>query len=137
MNEGKSGRNWREIVTPEWSLAILIHVTVLEMLYVFLLLRPNGETLNTIILNTSAALPLFTFIAVILMEIWEVAWEIIMLVKRLFEKLEHRRLEKARLEGLAEGLSEAQKKHAEWVEWAENGQDKPQPKPPKDPKTDS
>ena len=60
-----------------------------------------------------------------------------MLVKRLFDKLEHRRLEKARLERLAEGLSEAQKKHAKWVEWAENGQDKPQPKPPKDPKTDS
>ena len=136
MNEEKSGRNWREIVTPEWSLAILIHVIVLEMLYVFLLLRPNGETLNTIILNTSAALPLFTFIAVILMEIWEVAWEIIMLVKRLFEKLEHRRLEKARLEGLLEGLSEAEKKHAEWVEWAKNGQDKPQPKPPKAPETD-
>lgn len=137
MTEGKSGRNWREIVTPEWSLAILIHVIVLEILYVFLLLRPNGETLNTIILNTGAALPIFTFIAVILMEIWEVAWEVIMLVKRLFEKLEHRRLEKARLEGLTEGLSEAQKKHAEWVEWAKNGQDKPQPKPPKAPETDS
>jgi len=137
MTEGKSGRNWREIVTPEWSLAILVHVIVLEILYVFLLLRPNGETLNTIILNTSAALPIFTFIAVILMEIWEVAWEVIMLVKRLFEKLEHRRLEKARLEGLTEGLSEAQKKHAEWVEWAKNGQDKPQPKPPKAPETDS
>lgn len=136
MTEGKSGKNWREIVTPEWSLAILVHVIVLEILYVFLLLRPNGETLNTIILNTSAALPIFTFVAVILMEIWEVAWEVIMLVKRLFEKLEHRRLEKARLEGLAEGLSEAQKKHAEWVEWAKNGQDKPQPKPPETPKTD-
>ena len=136
MTEGKSGRNWREIVTPEWSIAILIHVIVLEILYVFFLLRPNGETLNTIILNTSAALPIFTFIAVILMEIWEVAWEVIMLVKRLFEKHEHRRLEKARLEGLAEGLSEAQKKHAEWVEWAKNGQDKPQPKPPKAPETD-
>ncbi len=60
-----------------------------------------------------------------------------MLVKRLFEKLEHRRLEKARLEGLTEGLSEAQKKHAEWVEWAKNGQDKPQPEPPKAPETDS
>ena len=60
-----------------------------------------------------------------------------MLVKRLFEKLEHRRLEKARLEGLAEGLSEAQKKHAAWVEWAKNGQDKPQPKPPKPPETNS
>ena len=70
------------------------------------------------------------------MEMWEVAWEIIMLVKRLFEKLEYRRLEKARLKGLAEGLSEAQKKHAEWVEWAKNGQDKPQPKPPKAPETD-
>ena len=137
MTEGKSGKNWREIVTPEWSLAILVHVIVLEILYVFLLLRPNGETLNTIILNTSAALPIFTFVAVILMEIWEVAWEVIMLVKRLFEKLEHRRLEKARLEGLAEGLSEAQKKHAEWVEWAKNGQDKPQPKPPEAPETDS
>ena len=136
MTEGKLGKNWREIVTPEWSLAILVHVIVLEILYVFLLLRPNGETLNTIILNTSAALPIFTFVAVILMEIWEVAWEVIMLVKRLFEKLEHRRLEKARLEGLAEGLSEAQKKHAEWVEWAKNGQDKPQPKPPEAPKTD-
>ena len=135
MTEGKSGKNWREIVTPEWSLAILVHVIVLEILYVFFLLRPNGETLNTIILNTSAALPIFTFVAVILMEIWEVAWEVIMLVKRLFEKLEHRRLEKARLEGLAEGLSEAQKKHAEWVEWAKNGQDKPQPKPPKAPET--
>ena len=137
MNEGKSGRNWREIVTPGWSLAILIHVIVLEILYVFLILRPNGETLNTIILNTSAALPIFTFIAVILMEMWEVAWEVIMLVKILFEKLEYRRLEKARLKGLAEGLSEAQKKHAEWVEWAKNGQDKPQPKPPKAPETDS
>ena len=137
MTEGKSGRNWREIVTPEWSLAILIHVIVLELLYVFLLLRPNGETLNTIILNTSAALPIFTFIAVILMEIWEAAWEVIMLVKRLFEKHEHRKLEKARLEGLTKGLSEAQKKHAEWVEWAKNGQDKPQPKPPKAPETDS
>ena len=136
MAEGKSGKNWREIVTPEWSLAILVHVIVLEILYVFLLLRPNGETLNTIILNTSAALPIFTFVAVILMEIWEAAWEVIMLVKRLFEKLEHRRLEKARLEGLAEGLSEAEKKHAEWVEWAKNGQDKPQPKPPKAPETD-
>ena len=88
-------------------------------------------------INTSAALPLFTFIAVILMEMWEVAWEVIMLVKRLFEKLEYRRLEKARLKGLAEGLSEAQKKHAEWVEWAKNGQDKPQPKPPKVPETNS
>ncbi len=141
MTEGKSGRNWREIVTPEWSLAILIHVIVLQILYIFLILRPNGETLNTIILNTSTALPIFTFIAVILMEIWEVAWEVIMLAKILFEKLEYRRLEKARLkglaEGLAEGLSEAQKKHAEWVEWAKNGQDKPQPKPPKAPETDS
>ena len=87
-------------------------------------------------INASAALPIFTFVAVILMEIWEVAWEVIMLVKRLFEKFEHRRLEKARLEGLAEGLSEAQKKHAEWVEWAKNGQDKPQLKPPEAPKTD-
>ena len=46
-------------------------------------------------------------------------------------------LEKARLEGLAEGLSEAEKKHAEWVEWAKNGQDKPQPKSSKAPETDS
>ena len=60
-----------------------------------------------------------------------------MLVKRLFEKLEHRRLEKVRLEGLAEGLSEAQKKHAEWAEWAKNCQDKPQPKPPKAPERNS
>ena len=136
MNEGKSGRNWREIVTPEWSIAILIHVVVLETLYVFLLLRPNGETLNTIILNTSAALPIFTFISVILMEIWEAVWRSIMLVKAILERREARRLEKARLEGLAEGLAEAQKKHEEWVEWAKNGQDKPQPEPPKDPEAD-
>ena len=136
MNEEKSGRRWREIVTPEWSLAILIHVVVLEILYVFLLLRPNGEPLNTIILNTSAALPLFTFVAVMLMEIWEAGWRVIMLVKAILERREARRLERARLEGLAEGLSEAQKKHAEWVEWAKNGQDKPQPKPPKDPEAD-
>lgn len=71
MSEEKSRGRWREIVTPEWSLAILIHVVVLEILYVFLLLRPNGEPLNTIILNTSAVLPLFTLIAVMLMEIWE------------------------------------------------------------------
>ena len=54
-----------------------------------------------------------------------------MLVKRLFENLESRRLKKARLEGVTEGLSEAQRKHAEWVEWAKNGQDKPQPNPQK------
>ncbi|MDE0553294.1 MAG: hypothetical protein OXI24_03710 [Candidatus Poribacteria bacterium] len=133
MNEEKSGRRWREIVTPEWSLAILIHVVVLGILYVFLLLRPNGETLNTIILNTSAALPIFTLIAVLLMEIWEAVWRIIVLVKAILERREARRLEKARLEGLAEGLAEAEKKHQEWMEWAKNGQDKPQPKPPKDP----
>ncbi len=136
MNEERSGRRWREIVTPEWSLAILIHVVVLEILYVFLLLIPNGETLNTIILNTSAVLPIFTLIAVMLMEIWEAAWRVIMLVKAILEKREARRLEKARLEGLAEGLSEARKKHEEWVEWAKNGQDKPQPEPPKDPEAD-
>lgn len=136
MSEEKSRGRWREIVTPEWSLAILIHVVVLEILYVFLLLRPNGEPLNTIILNTSAVLPLFTLIAVMLIEIWEAVWRVIMLVKAILERREARRLEKARLEGLAEGLSEAQKKHAEWVEWAKNGQGKPQPKPPKDPEAD-
>ena len=59
-----------------------------------------------------------------------------MLVKAILERREARGLEKARLEGLAEGLSEAEKKHEEWVEWAKNGQDKPQPKPPKDPEAD-
>lgn len=61
------------------------------------------------------------------MEIWEAAWEVIMLVKRILEKREEKKLQRARLEG-------AKQKHAEWVEWAKNGKDKPQPKPPKDPK---
>lgn len=76
------------------------------------------------------------FIAVMLMEIWEAVWRVIMLVKAILERREARRLEKARLAGLAEGLSEAKRKHAEWVEWAKNGQDKPQPNPPKYPETD-
>ena len=49
-----------------------------------------------------------------------------MLVKRILEKREEKKLQRARLEG-------AKQKHAEWVEWAKNGKDKPQPKPPKDP----
>ena len=126
MDEERSSRKWREIITPEWSLAILIHVIILEILYVFFLLRPKGESLNTLILNTSTALPLFTLIAVTLMEIWEAVWEVIMLVKRILEKREEKKLQRARVEG-------AKQKHAEWVEWAKNGRDKPQPKPPKDP----
>lgn len=35
----------------------------------FFLLRPKEESLNTLILNTSAALPVFTLVAVTLMEI--------------------------------------------------------------------
>lgn len=125
MNEKKSDRNWREIITPEWSFAVLVHIIILEVLYVLFLLRPKGEDLNTLILNTSTALPIFTLIAVTFMEIWEAIWEVIMLVKRILEKREKRKLQRARLEG-------AKEKHAEWVEWAKNGKDKPQPKPPKD-----
>ena len=66
MDEERSSRKWREIITPEWSLAILIHVIILEILYVFFLLRPKGESLNILILNASTALPLFTLVAVIL-----------------------------------------------------------------------
>ena len=50
MDEERPSKRWREIITPEWSLSVLIHVIILEMLYVFFLLRPNGESLNTLIL---------------------------------------------------------------------------------------
>jgi len=53
-------------------------------------LRSKGESLNTLVLNTSAALPIFTLLAVTLTEIWEASWEVIMLVKRILEKREEK-----------------------------------------------
>ena len=72
---------------------VLILVSVIVVLYVFLI-RPKGEALNTTILSTSTALPLFTFIAVAFLELCEAIWEGIMLVKRVIENFRENRRDK-------------------------------------------
>lgn len=119
----------------EWSVDVIFTTSIITTVYM-LVKKHNWEATSekVSILSVSTALPLLTFISILILEVIGGIRQ--MFIERVLEKERKAKFEKAVAEARAEGKAEgSREKHEEWVEWADNGRHEDQrPQPPEKPK---